>query len=224
MSKHPETIKILPPYNNSDGEKLNELRLIPMEYLAGIYYELYNEEDGNMVFNFSKGLNIHFIEDGRYMVELKAEEGTSKNGNHTLYIKARILEGLYKGWIVKDYITSTEKSVWKAKQMLDAIGIKAEGEISIDPTKISGMHCNVDIINGDYINGYGEKEKKNHIKRYLPLDDNKQHGNNLFMPDNHNTDRLDCWENRINNSNLHNSCNIDIEDEISGMYPDEVPF
>ena len=81
------------------------------------------------------------IPPGEYLVGVTAaEEKTSKNGHPQVALDLEILEGELKGRGVKDWLTVTERAMWRVKQVLTSIGypIAASGEVDLDAPKMIG--------------------------------------------------------------------------------------
>jgi len=81
------------------------------------------------------------IPPGEYLIGVTAaEEKTSKNGHPQVALDLEILEGELKGRGVKDWVTVTERAMWRVKQVLMAIGypIAASGEVDLDASKMIG--------------------------------------------------------------------------------------
>ncbi len=81
------------------------------------------------------------IPPGEYLVGVTAaEEKTSKNGHPQIALDLEILEGELKGRGVKDWVTVTERAMWRVKQVLTAIGypIAAVGDTDVQASKMIG--------------------------------------------------------------------------------------
>jgi hypothetical protein len=81
------------------------------------------------------------IPPGDYIIGITAaEENTSKNGHPQVALDLEILEGELKGRGVKDWVTVTERAMWRVKQVLVAVGYpNAEsGEVDLDAAKMIG--------------------------------------------------------------------------------------
>ena len=81
------------------------------------------------------------IPPGEYLVGVTAaEEKTSKNGHPQVALDLEILEGELKGRGVKDWVTVTERAMWRVKQVLVAIGYPNadSGEVDLEATKMIG--------------------------------------------------------------------------------------
>ena len=81
------------------------------------------------------------IPPGEYLIGVTAaEEKTSKNGYPQVALDLEILEGELKGRGVKDWLTVTERAMWRVKQVLTSIGypIADSGEVDLDAPKMIG--------------------------------------------------------------------------------------
>lgn len=81
------------------------------------------------------------IPPGDYLVGITAaEEKTSKNGHPQAALDLEILEGEFKGRGVKDWVTVTERAMWRVKQVLVAIGYPNvdSGEVDFEAPKMIG--------------------------------------------------------------------------------------
>jgi hypothetical protein len=81
------------------------------------------------------------IPPGEYLVGVTAaEEKTSKNGYPQVALDLEILEGELKGRGVKDWLTVTERAMWRVKQVLVAIGYPGaeSGELDLQAPKMIG--------------------------------------------------------------------------------------
>jgi hypothetical protein len=81
------------------------------------------------------------IPPGEYLIGITAaEEKTSKNGHPQVALDLEILEGELKGRGVKDWVTVTERAMWRVKQVLVAIGYPNadSGEVDLEAPKMIG--------------------------------------------------------------------------------------
>jgi hypothetical protein len=81
------------------------------------------------------------IPPGEYLVGITAaEEKTSKNGHPQVALDLEILEGELKGRGVKDWVTVTERAMWRVKQVLVSIGYPNadSGEVDLQAPKMIG--------------------------------------------------------------------------------------
>lgn len=106
--------------------------------------------------------------EGEWLARLtKIEEGTVQGGGDDC-LKARfeVIKGSAKGSTVFETFSLTEKALWKLKSFLNAIGMKANGKISLDLDKLEGKICMIDVIHDEY---NGTKRAK--ISSYNPAED-----------------------------------------------------
>jgi hypothetical protein len=88
------------------------------------------------------------IPPGDYLVGITAsEEKTSKNGYPQVALDLEILEGELKGRGVKDWLTVTEKALWRVKQVLASIGYPGvdSGDFDLQASKMIGGKATITI-------------------------------------------------------------------------------
>ena len=90
--------------------------------------------------------------EGEWLARLtKIEEGTVQgSGDDCLKARFEVIKGSAKGCTVFETFSLTEKALWKLKSFLNAIGMKANGKISIDLDKLEGKICIIDVIHDEY--------------------------------------------------------------------------
>jgi hypothetical protein len=104
-------------------------------------------------------------EEGQHVAVLKSiEEKSSSNGNEMLSAVFEVAVGESRGAKIYDNFVLTQKSLWKLKSYLDAIGIKSEGKLQIDIDNLVGKRCIIQVIHEDY-NG----QTKSRIDAYKKL-------------------------------------------------------
>lgn len=96
------------------------------------------------------------LEEGVYHLRIaKVEETTSSTGNPMLKVEYDVMEvpGNRKLW---DNYVLIEKTLWKVKELFDAIGIDTSELVEMDVTELVGMEVNAKVIqetyNGDIVN------------------------------------------------------------------------
>lgn len=106
--------------------------------------------------------------EGEWLARLtKIEEGTVQgSGDDCLKARFEVIKGSAKGSTVFETFSLTEKALWKLKSFLNAIGMKANGKISLDLDKLEGKICIIDVIHDEY---NGNKRAK--ISSYNPAED-----------------------------------------------------
>ena len=107
--------------------------------------------------------------EGEHLVRVKkVDMGTVQgSGDDALKAVFEVAKGDGKGCQVFETFSLGEKALWKLKQFLTAIGIKADGKLSLDLDKLEGKLCVIDVIHEEY---NGQKRAK--ISEFLkPVDD-----------------------------------------------------
>lgn len=101
----------------------------------------------------------------------KMEMGTVQgSGDDALKAVFEVIKGEGKGCQVFETFSLSEKALWKLKQFLTAIGVKADGKLSLDLDKLEGKICILDVIHEEY---NGQKRAK--ISAYLkPTNDSDE--------------------------------------------------
>lgn len=90
--------------------------------------------------------------EGEWLARLtKIEEGTVQgSGDDCLKARFEVIKGSAKGSTVFETFSLTERALWKLKSFLNAIGMKANGKISLDLDKLEGKICMIDVIHDEY--------------------------------------------------------------------------
>ena len=106
--------------------------------------------------------------EGEWLAKLSSiEEGTVQgSGDDCLKARFEVIKGSAKGCNVFETFSLTERALWKLKSFLEAIGMKANGKITIDLDKLQGKVCVIDVIHDEY---NGQKRAK--IASYLKPED-----------------------------------------------------
>lgn len=106
--------------------------------------------------------------EGEWLAKLSSiEEGTVQgSGDDCLKARFEIIKGSAKGCNVFETFSLTEKALWKLKSFLEAIGMKANGKLSLDLDKLEGKVCIIDVIHDEY---NGQKRAK--IASYIKPED-----------------------------------------------------
>lgn len=106
--------------------------------------------------------------EGEWLARLtKIEEGTVQgSGDDCLKARFEVIKGSAKGCTVFETFSLTERALWKLKSFLEAVGMKANGKLSIDLDKLEGKVCIIDIIHDEY---NGSKRAK--ISAYIKPDE-----------------------------------------------------
>lgn len=107
--------------------------------------------------------------EGEWLAKLSSiEEGTVQgSGDDCLKARFEVIKGSAEGCAVFETFSLTEKALWKLKGFLEAIGMKANGKLSLDLDKLEGKVCIIDVIHDEY---NGQKRAK--IASYMkPVED-----------------------------------------------------
>ena len=102
--------------------------------------------------------------EGEHLAKVKKVEMGTVQGSGDDCIKAvfEVLKGSDKGCQVFETFSLSEKALWKLKSFLQAIGIKADGKLTLDRDKLEGKIGVIDVIHEEY---NGQKRAK--ISSYL---------------------------------------------------------
>ena len=108
--------------------------------------------------------------EGEWLAKLSSiEEGTVQgSGDDCLKARFEVIKGSAKGCAVFETFSLTEKALWKLKGFLEAVGMKANGKLSIDLDKLEGKVCVIDVIHDEY---NGQKRAK--ISSYIKPEDDE---------------------------------------------------
>lgn len=109
--------------------------------------------------------------EGEWLAKLSSiEEGTVQgSGDDCLKARFEVIKGSAAGCAVFETFSLTEKALWKLKGFLEAIGMKANGKLSLDLDKLEGKVCIIDVIHDEY---NGQKRAK--IASYLKPEDDEE--------------------------------------------------
>lgn len=102
--------------------------------------------------------------EGEHLVRVKKMDMGQVQGSGDDALKAvfEVIQGSDKGCQVFETFSLSEKALWKLKQFLMAIGMKADGKLNLDLDKLEGKICVIDVIHDEY---NGTKRAK--ISSYL---------------------------------------------------------
>lgn len=99
----------------------------------------------------------------------KIDMGTVQgSGDDCLKAQFEVLSGEGKGCSVFETFSLGEKALWKLKSFLEAIGVKANGKISLDLDKLEGKICTIEVFHDEY-NG-SKRAKISSYSKYVPED------------------------------------------------------
>lgn len=127
------------------------------------------KKKGNVVsLDFTGVKNFKTIPEGSYIVEVVSiEQGTSSNDNPTLNWEFEVAEGSNKGSKLWYTTTLTPDSMWKTREVLDALGQEIpDGEMDCDLDELVGTQCGVNVFHEEY-----EGKKKAKISDFISKDE-----------------------------------------------------
>ena len=104
--------------------------------------------------------------EGQFPAKLiKLEECTIQgSGDDGLKAKFEVTGGSGKGSNVFETFSLGEKALWKLKMMLEAMGMKATGKMTLDLDKLEGKSVGIEVVHDEF---NGRKQAK--ISQYLKL-------------------------------------------------------
>ena len=79
-----------------------------------------------------------------------AEVKQSQGGNDMIVVSFEVTKGADKGSRVYENFPLVDAALWKLKGFLVAIGMKADGKVSVDLDKLIGKICNINVIHEEY--------------------------------------------------------------------------
>lgn len=79
-----------------------------------------------------------------------AEVKQSQGGNDMIVVAFEVTKGVDKGSRVYENFPLVDSALWKLKGFLVAIGMKADGKVSVDLDKLIGKVCNINVIHEEY--------------------------------------------------------------------------
>lgn len=79
-----------------------------------------------------------------------AEVKQSQGGNDMIVVAFEVTKGADKGSRVYENFPLVDAALWKLKGFLVAIGMKADGKVSVDLDKLIGKVCNINVIHEEY--------------------------------------------------------------------------
>lgn len=89
--------------------------------------------------------------EGQHVVKLvEIEETESQAGNDMLNATFKVVKGASTGATLYDNFVLTEKALWKLQSFLIAVGMKADGRITLDLDKLIGKTCIVEVEHEEY--------------------------------------------------------------------------
>lgn len=89
--------------------------------------------------------------EGTHVVKVASvEEVTFQGGNEGFKVAFEITKGAGKGARVYENFPLVDTALWKLKSLLVAIGIKADGRVTLDTDKLIGKTLEIDVYHEDY--------------------------------------------------------------------------
>lgn len=96
----------------------------------------------NLDFSNVEDKNFDPVPADTYLVKVNnAEETVSQAGNEMINVTFEIAEGEYAGRKIFDNFVLMEKTLWKLKQFLVAIGIDVSEAVDLDVEDLIGTAC-----------------------------------------------------------------------------------
>lgn len=90
------------------------------------------------------------VPDGEYLLECAScEEKESDNGVYFSW-KWRVADGEAKGGIIYDNTSLQPQALWRLKGLLECMGIKADGKMSLNPEAYKGKFVRASVANEKY--------------------------------------------------------------------------
>jgi hypothetical protein len=92
------------------------------------------------------------IPPGDYKAEVESvKHETSKNGNPMLVWEFKITEGKFKNKTLRDRTVLQDNSLWKLKQLLEAMGISVPSKrVALDLSRYPGMELGITVTDDEY--------------------------------------------------------------------------
>ena len=107
------------------------------------------EREKMITLDFSSVKERTPLAEGIYELEIKdAEEKASKSSGNMML--AVTFKELTTGTLIWENYSYVEAALFKLKKLLDAIGIDASGEVSLDPTDLIGVTVKAKVIQDTY--------------------------------------------------------------------------
>lgn len=101
--------------------------------------------------DFSNVQSYKKCEEGIHTAKLiQLDEGTTQGGDDMLKAVFEVVKGDSKGARVFDNYVLTDKALWKFKNALTAMGVKAEGKVVIDYDKLIGKLVDIEVGHEEY--------------------------------------------------------------------------
>lgn len=89
--------------------------------------------------------------EGTHIVKIATvEETTFQSGNEGFKVAFELIRGAGKGARVYENFPLQETALWKLKALLVAIGMKADGRVTLDTDKLIGKTLELDVYHEEY--------------------------------------------------------------------------
>ena len=113
--------------------------------------------------------------EGEHVAKVKKVEMGTVQGSGDDCIKAvfEVLKGSDKGCQVFETFSLSEKALWKLKSFLQAIGIKADGKLTLDLDKLENKVCVIDVVHEEY-NGQKRAKISSYLKESADEDEEEE--------------------------------------------------
>ena len=113
--------------------------------------------------------------EGEHVAKVKkVEMGTVQgSGDDCIKVVFEVLKGSDKGCQVFETFSLSEKALWKLKSFLQAIGIKADGKLTLDLDKLENKVCIIDVIHEEY-NGQKRAKISSYLKESADEDEEEE--------------------------------------------------
>ena len=103
--------------------------------------------------------------EGQHKVKLtEIEETESQAGNPMLNATFQVVSGASTGAKLYDNFVLTEKALWKLQSFLVAVGMKADGRVTLDLDNLIGKTCIVEVAHEEY-----EGKTRARIQEFIKL-------------------------------------------------------
>jgi len=92
------------------------------------------------------------IPDDDYLLEVVSVEEKEGRDSGAIYLawKYKVADGVYKGATVYDNTSLSPQALWRLKRLLEAMGIQADGKMSLDLNAYKGKRVLATIANEEY--------------------------------------------------------------------------
>ena len=92
------------------------------------------------------------IPDDDYLLEVVSCEEKEGRESGAIYLawKYKVADGVYKGATVYDNTSLSPQALWRLKRLLEAMGIQADGKMSLDLNSYKGKRVLATIANEEY--------------------------------------------------------------------------